>query len=87
MDSTAPQATITAGPSGATTDSTPTFSFKSSEAGSTFQCHFDGKPFASCASPYTPGSALSKGNHIFYVKAIDAAGNESAVKSRSFKVS
>jgi hypothetical protein len=85
-DSTAPQATITAGPPATTHDTTPTLSFKSNEAGSTFQCHFDSKPFASCASPYTPGTPLTKANHTFYVKAIDAAGNESAVKSRSFRV-
>ena len=54
-DSTAPQATITAGPAQGsnTTDTTPTFSFKSSEAGSTFQCRFDAKPFVPCATPYT----------------------------------
>jgi hypothetical protein len=84
-DSTAPQATITAGPTGNTTDTTPTFSFKSSEAGSTFQCRFDAKPFVACATPYT-GQPLAKGTHTFNVKAIDAAGNESAVQARSFKV-
>jgi len=86
-DSTAPQATITAGPAQGsnTTDTTPTFSFKSSEAGSTFQCHFDAKPFVPCATPYT-AQPLTKGTHTFNVKAIDAAGNESAAQSRSFKV-
>jgi len=86
-DSTAPQATITAGPAqgSSTSDPTPTFSFNSSQAGSTFQCHFDAKPFAPCASPYT-AQPLIKGMHTFNVKAIDAAGNESTVQSRSFKV-
>jgi Glycosyl hydrolase catalytic core len=88
LDSTRPTVTITGGPAqGSTThDATPTFSFKSSEAGSTFQCHYDGKPFITCPSPYTPGTGLANGSHTFYVKAIDAAGNESTVKSRSFKV-
>jgi len=86
-DSTAPQATITAGPApgSSTSDSTPTFSFTSSEAGSTFQCRFDAKPFAPCAAPYT-AQPLTKGMHTFNVKAIDAAGNESTIQSRSFKV-
>jgi Glycosyl hydrolase catalytic core len=87
-DSQKPVVTITGGPAaGSTThDKTPTFFFKSSEAGSTFQCKFDAKPFLACASPYTPKTALTNGSHTFRVKAIDAAGNESAIKARSFKV-
>ncbi len=86
-DTTKPKATITGGPAaGSTThDKTPTFSFKSSEAGSTFQCRFDTKAFASCSSPYTAKS-LANGSHKFNLKAIDAAGNESKVTSRSFRV-
>jgi hypothetical protein len=86
-DSTKPQATITGGPAaGSTThDKTPTFSFKSNEAGSTFQCRFDAKAFAVCSSPHT-AKPLTNGSHKFYVKAIDAAGNESNVTSRSFRV-
>jgi hypothetical protein len=84
-ETTRPQATITGGPSGLTHDKTPTFSFRSNEAGSTFQCRFDAKPFAACASPYT-AKTLTNGQHKFYVKAIDAAGNESTIKSRSFRV-
>ncbi len=87
-DVTAPKATITAGPAaGSTThDKTPTFSFKSSQAGSTFQCRFDSKPLAACASPYTPNTALTNGAHTFSVRAIDAAGNLSPIVSRSFTV-
>jgi hypothetical protein len=83
-----PKATITGGPAaGSTTqDSTPTFSFKSSEVGSTFACRYDGAAFAACSSPFTRGSPLASGPHTFSVKAIDAAGNESAIVSRSFTV-
>jgi hypothetical protein len=86
-ETTPPQASITGGPPAGslTHDKTPTFSFKSSEAGSTFQCRFDTKPFAACASPLT-SKPLTNGTHKFNVKAIDAAGNESAVASRSFRV-
>ena len=50
-----PQARITAGPShgGFTNDSTPSFSLASNEAGSTFVCRFDRRPFRRCGSPYT----------------------------------
>jgi chitodextrinase len=87
-ETTPPQASITAGPSsgGFTNDSTPTFSFASNEPGSTFQCHFDAQAFATCAPPFTRPSPLSDGPHAFFVKAIDASGNESAVVSRSFTV-
>ncbi len=87
-DKTRPKATITSGPAqGSTTqDTTPTFMFKSSDPGSTFACRFDAKPFAKCSSPFTPQTPLASGPHAFYLKAIDPAGNESPIVSRSFKV-
>jgi hypothetical protein len=87
-EKTAPQPTITAGPpaGGSTTDPTPTFQFTSNEPGSTFQCRFDAKPLVTCASPFTPKAALTKGNHTFSVRAIDAPGNVSVQASRSFTV-
>jgi hypothetical protein len=85
-ETTPPVASITSGPSGLTNDPTPTFSFASNEAGSTFACRFDAGSFTTCSSPFTRGSPLSDGTHTFSVKAIDAPGNESAVVSRSFTV-
>ncbi len=85
-DSTAPRATITAGPTGVTHDRTPTFAFKSSQIGSTFLCRFDSKAFGACSSPYTPKVGLANGTHRFSVKAIDAAGNVSPIVSRAFTV-
>ncbi|HXF00465.1 MAG TPA: glycosyl hydrolase [Solirubrobacterales bacterium] len=85
-ETTPPVASITGGPTGGsfTTDPTPTFSFASSEAGSTFVCRYDSNPFATCSSPYT--RSLTSGAHTFSVKAIDAPGNESQVVSRSFTI-
>ncbi len=82
-----PTAGISAGPmqGGLTRDPTPSFAFTSSEPGSTFVCRIDAASFAPCASPRTTPN-LSQGSHAFSVKAIDAAGNESAVVSRSFMV-
>jgi putative glycosyl hydrolase len=87
-ETTPPVASITGGPAAGsvTNDSTPTFAFASNEAGSTFVCHFDSGLFKPCASPLVLGSALTNGLHTFYVKAIDAPGNESTVVSRSFRV-
>ena len=60
-----------------TTDSTPTFGFSSSEAGSTFECSVDGGAFSACTSPRTT-AALGDGSHTFAVRATDAAGNVDA---------
>ena len=43
----------------------------------------DAGSFTPCSSPYTT-PRLTQGAHTFSVKAIDAAGNESAIISRSF---
>ena len=85
-DTTAPQTTITAGPSGSTSDSTPTFEFSSNEAGSTFACRIDAAAFTNCSSPHTT-AALSAGAHTFEVRARDAAGNvDPTPASRAFTV-
>jgi hypothetical protein len=88
MDSTPPVATISLGPAagGFTNDRTPTFTFSSNEIGSTFICHYDANPFGTCNSPNTRATPLTDGVHTFYVKAVDAVGNESPIKSRSFTV-
>lgn len=51
-----------------------TFSFSSNEAGSTFECRLDSKPFAACESPLSQRK-LKRGKRRFEVRAIDAAGN------------
>jgi hypothetical protein len=73
-DTTPPETTITGGPNGETNDPTPTFTFASSESGSTFTCQVDAGPVVGCASPFTTG-ALAKGPHKFSVSARDVAGN------------
>lgn len=72
---TAPETTITSGPANGTAsmDTTPTFEFSSSEAGS-FECRIDGGPWQSCQSPYTT-SALAAAQHTFAVRATDTTGH------------
>jgi hypothetical protein len=86
-ETTPPQASITAGPGqgGFTKDPTPSFSFASNEPGSTFVCRVDAGAYKPCSSPY-PTPLLADGIHAFFVKAIDAPGNESLIVSRSFTV-
>jgi hypothetical protein len=73
-DATAPQTTIDGGPSGAVNETSATFTFSSSEAGSSFECKLDGGAWDSCSSPEALTS-LSDGPHTLSVRATDAADN------------
>ena len=90
VDTAPPSAQVDSGPTGLTNDATPTFTFHSPEAGSTFECSVDtGTPaFGPCsdAGSNTPASPLTDGNYTFRVRATDAAGNQGAVATRSFTV-
>jgi Ca2+-binding RTX toxin-like protein len=81
-DATPPETHIDSGPTSSTDDTTPTFAFSASEAGSTFECRVDGAAFAPCESPYT-SPALSAGDHNFDVRATDALGNTDQSPARS----
>jgi hypothetical protein len=86
VDTTPPVTNITAGPTGLTNDSTPSFGFNSNEPGSTFQCKIDGGAFGPCTSPKVTPS-LGDGSHTFYVRAIDRAHNvDGTPASRAFMV-
>jgi len=86
QDLTPPDTSITGGPSGLTNDATPSFTFASTEGGSTFECRIDGAAFTPCTSPHTT-LTLNDGAHTFYVRAIDTASNpDPSPASRSFTV-
>ncbi|MGH2952442.1 MAG: right-handed parallel beta-helix repeat-containing protein [Solirubrobacterales bacterium] len=70
---TAPQTTITSGPSGTIATDTASFGFSSSEPDSSFECRLDGATWAACTS-LKSYSALAPGEHTFEVRATDAAG-------------
>jgi hypothetical protein len=63
-----PQTRISSGPGHWIHDSTPTFRFTSSVAGSTYLCKLDGPRFKRCHSPFTT-PRLRPGRHVFKVKA------------------
>ena len=75
-DTTPPQTTITAAPvdGGFILKRKAAFSYASSEAGSTFECTFDGDPVA-CSGTKLVRRGLRTGVHVFTVAARDAAGN------------
>jgi hypothetical protein len=85
-DNTPPDTTIVSGPSGTTTDATPTFAFTSSEPDPAFECQVDSGPWIDCTSPWTP-AALSGGDHVVAVRSTDVAGNtDPSPATRSFTV-
>src|SRR5207248_63986 len=75
VDLTAPNTTIDTHPGDPSNNTTPNFSFSSSESGSTFECRIDGGSWTSCSSPHSISPALSEGSHTFDVRATDPAGN------------
>jgi hypothetical protein len=70
---TAPDTTITASPANPSNVNSATFEFGGSETAAVFECQLDSGSYSACASPW-PLSDLSKGQHSFHVRAIDAAG-------------
>ncbi|HEV7400152.1 MAG TPA: hypothetical protein VGN84_07750, partial [Solirubrobacterales bacterium] len=76
-DTTAPDTTITSGPSGTTTATSASVAFSSTESGSTFQCQLDLGTWAGCTSAKAY-SSLAVGAHTVAVKATDTAGNTDA---------
>ena len=86
-DSTPPASQADSGPSGTTSDSTPTFEFSAPGSGAvTWECRLDSDAFAACSPPFT-SPALADGPHAFEARAADAAGNaDSSPAAWSFTV-
>jgi hypothetical protein len=80
-----PATTITKGPKAKTTDKTPTFKFKASGSGVTFQCKVDKGHFASCTSPFTTAK-LAKGKHTFQVRGTNNSGGVGNAAKKTFTV-
>jgi arylsulfatase A-like enzyme len=78
------QAAVTSGPTGGSTSAAgsddATFTFTSSEPGSTFHCSVDGvsPPGGVCASPYTYQRRLAPGKHRLLMYAKAPSGKRSA---------
>jgi hypothetical protein len=77
--------TITAGPTGATSATSATFSFVAGTRGDTLECSLDGAAFAACTSPKTY-TGLGDGAHTFSVRERTRAGQTGDAASRSWTV-
>jgi large repetitive protein len=73
-DTTPPDTSIDKGPQGTVEDTSATFAFSADEAGTTFECSKEQRPYETCTSP-RKYYGYADGEHSFAVRAIDAAGN------------
>ncbi len=88
LDTTAPSLSILAQPASLTNSTSANFSFLATDLGSGinhYECRIDGGSFSACSSikSYT---GLSAGAHIFYLKAFDGIGNESATATYTYTI-
>ena len=74
VDTTAPDTSLTGGPSGTLSSSTAAFEFSSGDGSASFECKLDAGAWEVCADPKTYAS-LSEAPHTFSVRARDSAGN------------
>jgi hypothetical protein len=80
-----PTPAISQFPPNPSNSSSASFGFADGDATATTRCRLDGAAFTACTSP-TSYAGLVEGAHKFAVKAVDAAGNESATASYNWKV-
>ncbi len=86
VDTTAPDTSITSGPTGVISSASVTFEFSSGDATATFECRVDGGTWSACTSPRQI-TGLADGSHTFDLRAIDPVGNTDATPaSRTWTV-
>ena len=74
-DTTPPDTTIDNRPPDPSSSSTASFTYHSSEPGSSFECKLDAAAFASCPAAGIDYTGLANGSHTFLVRAIDPSDN------------
>ncbi|MEW5853280.1 MAG: hypothetical protein AB2A00_31155 [Myxococcota bacterium] len=74
IDQSPPDTNITGQPNNPTNQTSATFTFTSTETGSSFECELDAGGFTPCASP-RDFTGLGESTHTFRVRATDPAGN------------
>jgi Glycosyl hydrolase catalytic core len=87
VDTVAPKATISSGPSNGSQsgNTNPSFSFSASEGDVAFRCRVDGAAPVPCSSPRATGR-LGGGAHTFAVAATDRAGNVGPPAHRAWTI-
>lgn len=84
VDLVAPTINISSSPSLATISTSATFNYTVSDVGGSsvglIECRLDSAAFSACDSTTTSFSSLSDGQHVFYMRATDGAGNISTLQ-------
>lgn len=80
-----PDTVIDRGPKKRSTKTKATFLFSSPDAGVTFECRLDGKPFKTCESPQGY-RRLGKGRHTFSVRAVLGGRSDLSPATYGWKV-
>jgi hypothetical protein len=80
-----PETSLVAKPSAKTHDRTPTFRFRSSAPGASFQCQLDHSAFKPCRSPLTT-KPLAPGKHALKVRAVLDGVGDPTPAAFSFRV-
>ena len=77
VDLTPPDTTMSTGPSGLTSDTTPTFTFVGAPLADVarYECRIDAGAWAACSAAGFTSAALAAGTHDFNVRAVDLANN------------
>jgi hypothetical protein len=75
LDTTPPETAIESKPPDPSDSTSAAFTYTSNEPGSSFECSFDGAPFASCPVSGISYSGLGNGSHSFQVRATDPSNN------------
>lgn len=86
IDTAKPQVTFTTKPPAFSNSTSATFSFTSSEPGSTFECSFDDEPFSACQAEGNSFAELAATSHTFRVRATDPVGNLGPVATYSWTI-
>jgi len=86
-DRSAPDTTIVNRPPNPSASARATFSYRSNEPRSSFQCRLDDEQFSACDPAGVAYPRLKNGSHTFRVRAVDRAGNlDSAPAMHSWTV-
>lgn len=81
-DVIAPDTTLDDAPEGLINYASPSFEFSANEAWTSFECRVDAAAFMPCTSVHGP-EPLADGDHVFEVRAVDAAENTDATPAVS----
>ncbi len=74
-DTTPPDTSILSRPTDPSSSPTATFTYASTEPGSSFECSLDAAPFSACAASGVTYDGLANGLHSFQVRATDPSAN------------